>query len=474
MRIIQVVSSMAEGDGVTNGVLGIKKILDKNNIINEIWTPCVLRGLQDVDIQIVCNICNDMFLIDDILIYHFASGSELNIIVERLNVKKILMYQNVTPPYFFRGIEKNMFVGCMWGQYDAKQTVGNYVKAIVPSDYSKSELISYGWKKEHIKVIPVFSLEIGNGKFDESIFEKYNDGYINFLYTGRMVPNKKVEDVIKVFNYYKHNVNNNSRLFLIGSNGPEKYMEALKSYISRNNIQNIIFTGHVSNEELEAYYKIASVYLCMSEHEGFCIPVLEAFKRGVPVIAYDCTAVGGTMGKAGIHVKEKNEREISDIITKIVNEEEYRTEIIENQYKRAKEFNIISYESNIITLLNDVQLLELSNRNDTDFVTTEMSYKAKESFVVYGYGKIGKAFVQESLTLKDKILVAICDNKIHGDNSISIPFYNHDNCVKAFPDNKYIITVQQGFVDIVASLVKDGIDINNIYYYDSVRKCIRR
>ena len=65
----------------------------------------------------------------------------------------------------------------------------------------------------------------------------------------------------------------------------------LHHFIARIGARDVHLVGHVSNEELTAYYELADVFVCASEHEGFCVPLVESFHMGVPVLAYAATAV---------------------------------------------------------------------------------------------------------------------------------------------------------------------------------------
>ena len=117
------------------------------------------------------------------------------------------------------------------------------------------------------------------------------------MFVGRVIPNKKFEDVIRAFHVYRTRHNPRSRLLLVGSySGFERYLAMLQGLVARLGTPDVHFLGHVSNEELTALYDVADLFLCASEHEGFCVPIIEAFYKRVPVLAY---AVDGRAGDDG-------------------------------------------------------------------------------------------------------------------------------------------------------------------------------
>lgn len=110
-----------------------------------------------------------------------------------------------------------------------------------------------------------------------------DDGYTNFIFVGRVAPNKKQEDVIRAFYCYKKYCNPKSRLFIVGSyNGMERYYHRLRRYVGALELDNVVFTGHIPFAQILAYYHLADLFLCMSDHEGFCVPLVEAMYFNLP------------------------------------------------------------------------------------------------------------------------------------------------------------------------------------------------
>ena len=142
--------------------------------------------------------------------------------------------------------------------------------------------------------------------------EPFDDGWTNVMFVGRVIPNKKFEDVIRAFHVYRTRHNPRSRLLLVGSYGGfEKYLAMLHALVARLGTPDVHFLGHVSNEELTALYDVADLFLCASEHEGFCVPLIESFYKQVPVLAYAATAVPATMDGGGVLYDTKDPFEVA-------------------------------------------------------------------------------------------------------------------------------------------------------------------
>ena len=177
-------------------------------------------------------------------------------------------------------------------------------------------------------------------KPDQKIIRTYTqDGYTNILFTGRIAPNKKQEDIIRIFYFYKKRYNCKSRLFLVGSyGGMERYYQRLQDYVDMLHLEDVYFTGHIRFEEILAYYKIADAFVCMSEHEGFCVPLVEAMYFGVPILAYDSSAVADTLGGSGFLTDTKDPLVNAGVLDRILRDEDLQKSILAKEKERLRDF----------------------------------------------------------------------------------------------------------------------------------------
>lgn len=483
MKIVQIASILACGDGVTNCALALAELLDEKgyqNVMAANYVDATLQGSDIIRFDDVEDICLNM---EDIIIYHFSIGADLNRNIEKLPYKKILVYHNVTPAKFFRGIDNELMERCLWGILDAENTIGNYLKCITMSEYSKKDLIQYGWNAGDIEAIPLISRYQKKGKenLDKKILAKYSDGFRNFLFVGRIVPHKKIEDIIRTFAYYQKNIYSDTRLILVGSIGYKNYYNALENYIEELDAQNVILAGHVPNEVLEAYYAVSDLFLCMSEHEGFCMPIIEAMGRGIPVFAYAAAAVPETMGNAGVLLESKDEAMVCKYIDNIFQDKQYREKIIIGEQERVRQINIGRYEDRICSLINDVvgiddytykseeEILRIESDtieiNQWEILKSKILIKDDVPIIVYGIGKIGKKLFLELVDGGCSQIAAICDNNVQDEIFEGVSVLKHAECVRQYPNAIYIITIQKDHVLIISDLLNSGVSEKQIVFW---------
>jgi glycosyltransferase involved in cell wall biosynthesis len=160
------------------------------------------------------------------------------------------------------------------------------------------------------------------------------------LFVGRLIPNKKFEDIIKTYYLYKKYFNPDSQLILAGDyRGLERYFSSLQELVARLNLMDVHFSGHIDFAELLAFYQAAHIFLSMSEHEGFGVPLLEAFYMNIPVIAYAAGAVEETMNGGGVILRHKDVLRTAALIDRIQRDQALRKTIIDGQLKALQKYS---------------------------------------------------------------------------------------------------------------------------------------
>lgn len=351
MKVIQLLTTVSYGDAVSNDVLALHDTLVRAGYDTAVYAENIGKRVpKDVVFPVTeCPKLNQK----DIIIYHLSTGTDLNFKLTNMRGRKIIIYHNITPPEFFENYSLSSKILCEDGYRGMKYLSAHADYCIADSEYNKSDLMKAGYQCE-IDVLPILI------PFDDykktpnaEVIEKYeNDGYTNVLFTGRIAPNKKQEDVIKAFAYYQKHYNEKSRLILVGNYvGMERYYKRLLRYTRELGVKNVIFPGHIGFDEILAYYKLADVFLCLSQHEGFCVPLVEAMCFDVPVVAYDSCAIAGTLGGAGILLPNNDPLEAAAAVNFVMTHSEVREKVIKNQRERLLDFEHDKIEQQFLTYL---------------------------------------------------------------------------------------------------------------------------
>ena len=280
----------------------------------------------------------------NILIFHTAIGSPLADYFIGCPDRKLLIHHNITPARFFAPWDREVAYLAHQARLQLAEMANTVSASLADSPFNALELVELGYPEP--EVIPlIFNWERLNGPDKPEITERYRDGKTNLLFVGRVAPNKKQEDLLRIFSCYQKQFNPASRLILVGEdNRFPSYRRALNKMVHDLNLEEVIFTGKVSLEDLRSYYRVSSLFLCMSEHEGLGVPLVESLFYRLPVVAYDAGAVGSTLGEAGILVTEKDPLRISGLINRIMTDNSLYETIIKSQDRRLEYFKSFPYQ----------------------------------------------------------------------------------------------------------------------------------
>ncbi len=317
MRIVQILPVLAFGDAIGNHTLALADAFTRNGLQNCVYAEMLDRRVSGKNIHEYKEYVRQP---QDVILYHMSTNSPLNRELCLHTGVKLMNYHNITPAIFFHGFHEEAEKGCRQAREDLVYMAGRVDGCVSDSSYNQTELEELGYSCPMTNIPILIPFEDYEKEPDEEVMRQYGeDGYTNILFVGRVVPNKKQEDLIEAFYYYQKYYNPKSRLIMVGSYaGINRYVECLELYVDRIGVENVIFTGQISFAKILAFYRVADVFLCMSEHEGFCVPIVEAMYFRIPIIAYQSTAVGDTMGEGGILLEGKDPLETAGMIDYMV------------------------------------------------------------------------------------------------------------------------------------------------------------
>lgn len=343
MRIIQALPTLAFGDAVGNDALAIRDMIAEMGYETDIYAENIDRRLPEGSAKPVAAM--PLLKPEDILIYHGSTGTKMNDDLPGYGGKKMMIYHNVTPPEFFLGYSDAAVELTERGLAGFRALKDQFDYCVGVSEFDRQDLLKMGYTCDTDVCPIVIPFSDYDREPDPEVIGRYRgDGWVNLLFVGRLAPNKKQEDVIRAFHRYHRYYNPKSRLFLVGSDsGMEVYSGRLRRYAEMLGIgERVIFPGHISFRAILAYYRLADVFVCMSEHEGFGVPIVEAMYFGKPIVAYRAAAVPETLGKAGLLLDSKEPELAAAAIDRILRDEALRGYFEKERNKKLQEYR---YES---------------------------------------------------------------------------------------------------------------------------------
>ncbi|MGH9310345.1 MAG: glycosyltransferase family 4 protein [Vicinamibacterales bacterium] len=277
-----------------------------------------------------------------ITIFHFALPSPMTSAFASLGGIRVLQYHNITPAAFFAPYHAGMFRLAALGRQELRSLAGKVDLALGDSEFNRQELEALGFGRTGVMPIAVDTERITSAPRRPALERILGDGLINILFVGRIVPNKKIEDHIRLAEVYKRYIDSYYRFVFVGRyDGLPRYHATIRALIKQYRMlpERFVFAGGVPDEDLGAYYRWADAYVSLSEHEGFCVPLVEAMAADVPVLAYAAGAVPETLGGAGVLFAPKDLEFAAEMLGTLVYDREMRDQVIAGQRRRLRDFS---------------------------------------------------------------------------------------------------------------------------------------
>lgn len=352
MRAIhQFLAGYSRGDAISNEAVVLRDMFRSWGARSELFSERkrILPELRNdaLDVQDAIRLIGR----DDVVLLHLSIGSMVNDIFLKLNCRKAILYHNITPGHYFRGVQEDIARHLDRGRDQARALAGIAEINLADSLYNADELRAMGYPSASVLPLVLNLSKLREGA-DRSALKEYADGKLNVLFVGRIAPNKRIEDLQLAFHYFQRHVEPEARLIIAGSySGLEAY-HAYQLTVRRDlALRDVVFTGSIGQSTLNACYRSADLFLCMSDHEGFCIPILEAMTLGVPVLAYAAAAVPGTMDGAGILFQRKAYPHIAEMMGHVARHSVLRDAVLTRQQERIARYEARDLQSELRTHL---------------------------------------------------------------------------------------------------------------------------
>lgn len=328
--IHQVLAALAYGDAIGNEALAIRSHLRARGFESDIFAEKVhakmaslARPLSEYEAAARG---------DNLCLFHFSIGSAASSLVYHRKDPLVCVYHNITPAGFFFPFHAHLARLCHHGKRELIAFAPRCVLGLGDSEFNRRELEAAGFKPTG--VLPIV---MDWSRYDHEpspVMLRRLEGFEGptILFVGRIVPNKKIEDILTSFAAFQRHHRKESRLLLMGdTTGHERYLRRLLELVHSLRLRNVIFTGQVSQADLIAGYRSAQAFLGLSEHEGFCVPLLEAMHFGLPVLAYDAAAVSETLAGSGVLLETKDPLVVAEALGLVLPDGAFRQAVLESQ-----------------------------------------------------------------------------------------------------------------------------------------------
>lgn len=348
----QLVAALSYGDAIGNEALAIQAHLRQAGFDSDIFAEHVHPRMA--------HLARPLWQYpqvsgpDTVCLFHFSIGSAAERLIFRAPDRLVSIYHNITPPEFFLGFHPHLAGLCYHGRRELQAFAARTELALGDSEHNRRELEAAGYRRTG--VLPIV--------LDWSLYERrpspvarrlYDDGRRNILFVGRVIPNKRIDDLVRAFACYQRWVEPRSRLLLVGDyRGHERYLRRLREMVEALRVDEVVLTGQVDHDDLLACYSVADAFLCLSEHEGFCVPLIEAMALGVPVLAWDAGAVRETLRGGGLLLRDKQPELVGELLGEVVNEGPLRRAVLETQARALAEWRAVDFGALLLERLRPV------------------------------------------------------------------------------------------------------------------------
>ena len=326
--------SCAPGDGVTNGMFFTRRLLRELGFESEIYADYVPEPLAAQ----VHTLAQFKPQEGDLLFMHHSLGQDNIAWFDALTIPKVMVYHNITPVHLLPEEGEVRRLSAL-GRQQLVQWAPDYIGAIGDSEYNSMELREANYR--NIETIPLLvdTDLIRHAPWDPAAVAPLRDA-INLLFIGRVCENKRQLDLLDVLAELLHFADQPIRLILAGGISSFSYQEKILHRIRELGLEgNVLLAGKVPNETLFGLYRIADAFVCMSEHEGFGMPLIESMLFDVPVVARGLSSIPYTLGEGGLILKDGDPREAAIVLHTLLSEPALRRRVIAGQRRNVQRFD---------------------------------------------------------------------------------------------------------------------------------------
>lgn len=327
----QLVAGFARGDAISQEALILRDVLRGLGMTAEVFAPADRITADDSGECRSLESLRDFPV--DVLIGHYSTSSPFEDVWLNSAARKVMLYHNITPADFYAPFDAVLAAQLRMAREHLPSIIRRVDAVWADSEFNAAELRQSG--AGAVRVFPLLfdarRLDLSAGATCRGL----KPDMTNILFVGRIAPNKCLEELIAAFACYHRNVDSRSRLAIVGSErAAPAYFMMLRMYAAELGVEEVCFERYVLPDELPSYYAAADLYVCTSRHEGYCLPLIEAMYKGVPVIARNTGGMPEAMGGAGVLFDELSATGLAALFERVLSDEVLRAEILASQRAR--------------------------------------------------------------------------------------------------------------------------------------------
>lgn len=339
-RIDQVIPSLASRDAIGGHVVQLRDLLRSRGFESDIFYGNATPDRLDYGFPV--SRLGDRSSTDRVLLYQLSIGSGVADIFRDRAERKFVNYHNITPADLLEAWIPAVGEEVRWGRAQLRDLAPITEFAIADSMFNERELQAAGYRST--TTVPLLlDLDGFAGSPDPTLAARLagqrSGGGTELLFVGKVSPHKGQHDLVKALAAYRRFYDPRARLRLVGGAISDEYRAAVERFADELGLIDAVeIAGSVTHEELIAYYAAADVFVCLSNHEGFCVPLLEAMYHRVPIVAYTNTAVPETVATAGLVLPDKQPARVAAAIHRVVTDQNLRDALARAASERVTSF----------------------------------------------------------------------------------------------------------------------------------------
>ena len=295
----------------------------------------------------------------DVVVYQFATASAMAPWLARRPETLVVNYHNITPPELMAPWDNHLALGQLRAQGDLRLLAPRAALAVADSAYNEAHLAGVGFAATAV-IPPSAALDAAMTTVDRGAAASAPPATgrgARWLAVGRVSPNKALESTVAALAVARAHGDPEATLDIVGKPATDSYVAALHRYVAELGLAGAVrFTGHASDATVASAYATADVLVVTSEHEGFCVPVVEAMSAGLPVVAFDQGAVPEVLGGAGVLVTDKDPYALAASIAAVLTDPPRRDAMTETGRRRLAQLDLETAADRFVNLL--VPLIE--------------------------------------------------------------------------------------------------------------------